>query len=170
MNRVLFLVGMVLLFSHCSENSGSNTSSTKAIPNACDLQTIEQYMEILLEPVRKGVPTNAGVGELSACTFALPGRDWDANLELYVLSPPAIRDQAALSQIADQWKERYGGVNYEILPNSKYLMAWFPGEYKTYPSTLVVLPAVGPTLVITGVEQEFCRTIAFQIMGQYKWL
>lgn len=170
MNRVLFLLCAVLLSANCTGSGKNKASTPEEIPNACDLQTIEQYMEILLEPVRKAIPTNAGIGELSACTFALPGRDWDANLEMYVLAPPATRDQATLSQIADQWKERYGGVNYEILPNSKYLMAWFPGEYKVYPSTLVVLPAAGPTLVIAGVEQEFCRTIAFQIMGQYRWL
>lgn len=137
------------------------------IPTACDLLTTNLLGEILREPVKNPKGANAGRGEISACTFSLPGRSLEDYLGIYIFDPAPTKDMLSLKNVADTWQSYNTGADYIIEDNAQYPMAWFPGEHKVYPSTFIILFKKA-TLVITGVAKDDAKSIVFRAMVQYK--
>lgn len=164
MNRILPIFILCAFCWGCKPNGGGKTAQ---LPQACSLLTTDLISAILREPARKPTPTNASLGELSACTYSLPGRSLEDYLGIYVYAPAPTVDMYSLKNIADEWKLQNTGAAYDILDNAKYPMAWFPGEHKVYPSTFIILFREA-TLVITGVAQDDAKSIAFRAMVQHK--
>lgn len=164
MKRFLIIVLFPLFITACQ--SGGNASKPP-IPAACDLLPTSLLGEILREPVKKPTPTNAGLQEISACTYTLPGRGREDYLGIYVFSPAPTRDMLSLKTVADDWRDINAGAKYEIQDNAQYPMAWFPGENKVYPSTFIILYDRA-TIVVTGVSLDDSKSIAFRAMVQYK--
>jgi hypothetical protein len=160
MIRIASLFCLSFILFSCSEGE-------IPIPPACELIPTQALGQILREPVEKPTPTNASLGEISACTFSLPGRSLDDYLGIYVFPAAPTRDMLSLKAVADQWKTQNAGADYQILDNANYPMAFYPGEHKVYPSTFIIL-FTRATLVITGVSKEDAQTIAFRSMVQYK--
>jgi len=162
MARLLLLSIVIIALAGCGSDAGP-----KSIPTACELVPEDALGQILREPVKKPTLTNAGLGELSACTYSLPGRSLEDYLGIYVFSPAPTQDMLSLKAVADEWKNQNAGADYEILDNAQYPMAFYPGEHKVYPATFIIL-FERATLVITGINQDDAKTIAFRSMVQYK--
>ena len=160
----LFGTCVLMLFGACS---GSGPGQASNLPAACELLPVANLQDILREQVKNPTPTNAGVGEISACTYTLPARSLEEYLGIYVLAPRS-RDAVQLERLADEWKKRNVGADYELVGDAQYPMAWFPGEHKVYPSTFIILFDKA-TLVVTGVSLDDSKSIAFQAMVKYKW-
>lgn len=163
MARISLLAAIITItLIACNSNGGP-----ESIPTACELVAEETLGQILTEPVKKPTPTNAGLGELSACTYSLPGRSLEDYLGIYVFPAAPTKDMLSLKAIADEWKMQNAGADYEILDNAQYPMAYYPGEHKVYPATFIIL-FERATLVITGINQDDAKTIAFRSMVQHK--
>lgn len=165
--RAICFLGVCTLMS-LSGCSGSGAGQASNLPPACELLPVANLQDILREQVKNPTPTNAGVGEISACTYTLPARSLEEYLGIYVLAPRSSRDAVQLQSLADEWKKRNVDADYELVGDAQYPMAWFPGEHKVYPSTFIILFDKA-TLVITGVSLDDSKSIAFQAMVQYKW-
>jgi hypothetical protein len=157
----------LLILSSLLIGCQSGWQEATQIPPACDLLTTDLLGEILREPVRNPKGANAGRGELSACTFTLPGRSLEDYLGIYIFDAAPTKDMLSLKNIADKWQSYNAGADYVIEDNAKYPMAWFPGEHKVYPSTFIVLFKKA-TLVITGTSKDDAKSIVFRAMVQYK--
>ncbi|MCB9273673.1 MAG: hypothetical protein H6564_06490 [Lewinellaceae bacterium] len=163
----LFSVIGLLTLGACN-GTGPGQGKSYNLPAACDLVPVVNLQDILRESVKNPTPANAGVGEVSACTYTLPAHSLEEYLGIYVLPPRTPRDAAQLQALADEWKERNTGADYELVGDAKYPMAWFPGEHKAYPSTFIILFKEA-SLVITGVGLEDSKSIAFQAMVAHEW-
>ena len=157
----------MLILSSLLVGCQSGGQDAVQIPPACDLLTTDLLGEILREPVREPKGANAGRGEISACTFTLPGRSLEDYLGIYIFEAAPTKDMLSLKNIADQWQSYNAGAEYAIEDNAQYPMAFFPGEHKLYPSTFIIL-FQRATLVITGVSKDDAKSIAFRAMVQYK--
>lgn len=161
----LFVVFSMAGLAACGDHAARQAA---ALPAACELAPVATIQDILRESVKNPTPANAGVGELSACTYTLPARSLDDYLGIYVLPPRSPRDAVQLQALAEEWKERNAGAAYQLLSDAEHPEAWFPGEYKVYPSTFIILFDKA-SLVITGVALDDARAIAFQAMVQHQW-
>lgn len=158
------LLGASLLWlglQACSQQS-------KPLPQACELVTISFMEEVLTEPVRNPTPANAGMGEISACSYDLPGRSKSDYLGVYVMKPVEKKNREALIQEAERWKDRNTNDDYELLESDQYLMAWYPGEAYRYPSTFIIL-FEETTLALTGISKGNAQSIAFRAMQVHGW-
>ena len=164
MNKILPIIILCAFCWSCKPNGGGASSQ---LPQACSLLTTDLLAAILREPAKNPTPANANLGEVSACTYSLPGRSLEDYLGIYVYTPAPTIDMYSLKNIADEWKLQNAGAAYEILDNAQYPMAWFPGEHKVYPSTFIILFRK-TTLVITGVAKDDAKSIAFRAMVQHK--
>jgi hypothetical protein len=164
MNRMLLIFMLCAFCWSCKPGSGG---ANAPLPQACALLTADLIGDILREPAKNPTPTNASLGEQSACTYELPGRSREDYLGIYVYASAPTIDMYSLKNIADEWKLQNTGAAYEVLDNAKYPMAWFPGEHKVYPSTFIILFRKA-TLVITGVAKDDAKSIAFRAMVQHK--
>lgn len=140
-----------------------NATDRSAVPDACALLSTDLLGEILREPVRKPTEIDIRINEWSACTYTLPGQSRGNTLGIFVFPPAPTQDMRSLKQVADEWKTRNAGADYEVLDNDKYPMASFPGMKNTYPTTFIIL-FKKMTLVITGTSVENAQSIAFRAM------
>jgi len=138
------------------------------LPQACGLVSKEFMEQVLTEPVRNPTPANAGMGEISACSYDLPGRSKSDYLGIYVMEPAGGKSRETLIQEAERWKGRNTDADYEVLESEQYPMAWYPGEAYRYPSTFIIL-FEETTLAITGISKGNAQSIAFRAMQLHDW-
>lgn len=147
--------------------SGCN-AGTKNLPSACELLSIEAIKNIVQEPVHEANLVAAGLGELSACAYFMPGSMHEEMLNIFLMPPAYRQNEAQLHKTAAQWQQYNTGAEYELLTQQGYLMAWFPGEQGRYSPTLVVLFKQA-TLVLAGRNLEQAKSLAFTIMLEQAW-
>lgn len=161
----LFVI-MLTLFTACGGTEQPQQNAT--LPAACEMLTLKQLEDILREPVEKPVPTNANAGELSACTFTLPGRGMGDDLVIYVLQSHTGKDVEKFKILAAEWQARNMGAEYELETVSGYPMAFFPGELNVYPPTFLI-SFKQADLAVQGAAKDDAKSIAFRAMVQYQW-
>lgn len=159
------LIIIALLIAACG---GTEQPQSAALPAACELLTLKQLEDILREPVEDPVPTNANAGELSACSFTLPGGVIGEGLVIYVLQSHTGKDIEKFKTLAAKWQTRNMGAEYELETVSGYPMAFFPGEHNVYPPTFLI-SFNQVDLAIEGAAKDDAKSIAFRAMVQYQW-
>ncbi len=159
------LVIIAFLLAACG---GTEQPQGATLPSACEMLTLKQLEDILREPVEDPVATSANAGELSACTFTLPGRAKDDNLVIYVLQSHIGKNVEKFKTLAAEWQARNMGAEYELETVSGYPMAFFPGERNVYPPTFLI-SFNQADLAIQGAPKDDAKSIAFRAMVLYQW-
>ena len=155
---------VLLLLASCvgTEKNGA------PLPSACELLTLDQLEDILLEPVKGTIPTNANLGESSACTLNMPARSRNNRVIIYVLKNNVRKNAKKFEALVAEWQNRFMGAEPQTDSGSGYPMAFFPEQVNVNPSTFLI-SFKQIDLAIQGTTKENAKAMAFRAMVQYQW-